>query len=171
MDDNIINYQAEIDRLTIKCDKQLDYINEQEKQLVKQKEMIEQLEKQHSYIVESKDNIEAPGMNHFILVFRVFYQVVNEAIKTNTFFENKRSTENSRKYSVIDFRILSSYIEHFNNVYSVKKIMKIWADIGLIYQDESGSYFVNFTYEKKSIRSVRVNKAAVSIVKECIIYD
>lgn len=171
MNDNNIQLEAEIKRLTLKCDKQLDYIKEQEKQLEEKQLEIKRLISTTAYSIAETDTIESNGKVRFISIFDIFYKVVNEAIKNNDFFENKRSTENSKKYRVIDFHILSSHIEKFTNGYSVKKIVQLWADLGLIYKDENDSYFVNFTHEKKSVRSVRVNKAAVAIVKECIIYD
>lgn len=83
----------------------------------------------------------------------------------------RRYSEFNRKYDVIDFRVVSGYIDQFSDGYAAKKMIKKWADLGLIFQDENGNCFVNFSRDGKSIRSLRFRKDAVSAVREGTNYD
>jgi len=159
--------QTKIDYLIKKCNKQVDYIHEQKMQLDEKNKTIEFLEN----IIKKQEILDSAGIDYFISILRIFYEVLILCVKNNSFFEHKRNTEKSRRYLAIGYSAISGYIESLSAGYTVKKIMKIWAEFGLIYKDDDDNFIVNFTYEKRSIRSVRVNKAAIEMVKESIIYD
>ncbi|WP_101698705.1 hypothetical protein [Clostridium minihomine] len=154
--------EAEVNRLVQKCNKQLDYIKDQQKKASQMEEEIKQLQNDCK-----KDCLtQNDKLNNFIIFSEIFYHAISKALKENSFFESKRVTENSKRYNVIDYRVLAGYIEDFITVYPLKQVIKVWAAMGLIYQDEYENAFVNFTHKGKSVRSIRVKKDAVDLVKE-----
>lgn len=171
MQNNSEEYATEIERLTEKCDQQLDHINEQVKLLKQKEELVQQLQ----YEVKNSTGLFEPetttGRDNFTMLFKIFYQVVGEAVRNNDFFENRRVTPISRKYHTIDYKVISTGIERYTTAYSVRKIIKLWANTGLVYQDENDKVFVNVTQDSKTIRSIRINRAAVEYVKECLLND
>lgn len=172
---------AEIIRLTEKCNKQINHLKLQKGTIEKQgieiaelKGRIETLQTEHLTIPENlhiMTSAESGGKLEFLEIFTIFYEVISTAIKDNSFVDVKYVSKFSKKYVTIDYNRLRTYIERYRSNYSVKNILKLWGNYGLVYEDENGKIEMNYVTGGKSRRSVRINKSAVGSVRECLMTE
>lgn len=144
-DPDISYYVAEVERLKVKCNAQVDFINK--------------IKAGTGFQTITKGN-------PFMMVFEVFYYSINEALRNDLFFEMKRDTPASRKYHIVEAKGFRAIIKKYAPEAGTKKMLETWFNFGLVEKFSNERFDGNYSYCSRSIRVIRVSKEAVNLVRE-----
>lgn len=166
--------EQKIEQLMLKCDKQLDYINDLKKELIKKdnqvkeyKNIVENIEKNNgdSFV---KDNAYSGGL--YREMSETFFKTIEYIVKNNAYIEGKRDGRVSISNMIVKATYFKGLIKEYTTVLSPDKVIKLWCELGMIRFNENKNipYFTH-NHNGKSIRVIRINKDWVKLVKESMI--
>lgn len=164
----------EVERLRKKCDAQTAVYFTQQKELEEAKNCRVDINKitLENMEPDSPEYIEpAKDANSFTEICNLFYQVVSVGLKNNSFVPNRRITERSKGYLQIKNSTFKEYIEACTSKYKPLDLIKLWANMGFVYQDEVGSVQQSYVENGITVRGFRVKKTAVELVKGYMVND
>lgn len=174
MAEQVNENEQKIEQLMLKCDKQLDYINDLKKELIKKdnqvkeyKNIVENIEKNNgdSFV---KDNAYSGGL--YREMSETFFKTIEYIVKNNAYIEGKRDGRVSISNMIVKATYLKGLINEYTTVLSTDKVIKLWCELGMIRFNENKNipYFTH-NHNGKSIRVIRINKDWVNLVKESMI--
>lgn len=174
MAEQVNENEQKIEQLMLKCDKQLDYINDLKKELIKKdnqvkeyKNIVENIEKNNgdSFV---KDNAYSGGL--YREMSETFFKTIEYIVKNNAYIEGKRDGRVSISNMIVKATYLKELIKKYTTVLSTDKVIKLWCELGMIRFNENKNipYFTH-NHNGKSIRVIRINKDWVNLVKESMI--
>lgn len=141
---------------------------------IRDKRIIELSERLNVMKEKTQDN-DCDNHTEFTMVFDLFYRVMSDLLVNDVFYKTVKSTKNTRQFRIAgsaDIKgILSKYITEYTTQKNENEIIKQWATVGLIDADDRGRCYFTFTYKGKSVRTIRVKKAAVKLVMSSMIHD
>lgn len=176
MSDNANEKDIKIEQLIVKCNKQLDYINELQNQLKEKDKRI----KEYKIIIQNSDtDLDNSFYDKNVIIDSIyqdicnaFFKTIEYIVKTNGNIEGKRSGKVSMDNMIVKATYLKGLIPNYTTVLSADKIIKLWCNLGMLRFNETKNvpYFTH-NAGGKSIRVVRICKDWVSLVKESMIRD
>lgn len=163
---NDTNNIDKLEYLKQKCNKQVDYINELRNEIKSKDEIINRYSK-------NKDNNCTDNsiqiMDKFDIVIQTLKFTITELIKNDYLIEGKQDNILNANFSIVKSKILKEIIANFTTELSVDKIIKIWAELNIVYTNEDkGAVFFNYTYKGSSIRCLRISKKYIRLVKDTL---
>lgn len=172
MNENVNEKDKKITQLTKKCDKQLDYIYELENKL---KECVDEVNK-YKNIIENNNNFDMQKNDSkedvYQIICNTFFNVVSDIIKNKMYLESARRNIISIENLIVRSTDIKEVIEKYTTFLTVNKMIKLWCNMGMLSMNEKlGAAYFSYYFNNKYIRTVRIKKEWVNLVKESMLHD
>ena len=119
------------------------------------------------YTISQKGYKKGGGerVEEYLNVYRCFYRVVGQLVARKEFLNYQRQTSNSKAYEIAPAR--SVRISWRSSLWRRRRTcFRCWAAAGLI--EAEPEIVVNTTVQGRTVRAIRFQRAAVSLVKDFI---
>lgn len=104
-------------------------------------------------------------MEEYLNVYRCFYRVVGQLVTRREFLTYQRQTSNSKAYEIAPARSVKELLEE-QPLEQAQNMLQVWAAAGLV--EAEPEIVVNTTVQGRTVRAIRFQRAAVSLVKDFI---
>lgn len=168
MDERNRDFEEENKRLKLAYNKAVTCARSLAEELQEKNAQLLQLQEEMK-IVNHKLNTmvqaETPddSMLNYTLNYSIFGRAIQAALEENRLSGSEKLP--FLQYITLERDILTGYISQITDIEG-KALMRTWADLGLLERQSNGRYVFTSTKDGVSIRAVRLNKAAVELVRE-----
>ena len=104
-------------------------------------------------------------MEEYLNVYRCCYRVVGQLVARREFLTYQRQTSNSKAYEIAPARSVKELLEE-QPLEQAQNMLQVWAAAGLV--EAEPEIVVNTTVQGRTVRAIRFQRAAVSLVKDFI---
>lgn len=174
MNDSSNEKDNKIAKLTVKCNKQLDYIHDLENQLKERDRKIQE----YKIIMQNSDNNFVNDSVHKNIINKnmyqelcnAFFKTIEYIVRNNGNIDVKRVGKVSISNMIVQAGYFKGLVGNYITILDTNKVIKLWSDLGMIRLNENkGIPYFSYSHQGKSIRTVRISNYWVDLVKESML--
>lgn len=105
-------------------------------------------------------------MEEYLNVYRCFFWVIGQLVTRKEFLSYQRQTLNSRAYEIAPARSVKELLQEHPLGQAHNNMLQMWAAAGLV--EAEPEIVVNTTVQGRTVRAIRFQRAAVSLVRDFI---